>query len=421
MEVIDVEQQKSSKLILSVALSTLILGLGLGATLVLNQKVGPRESDRFFDKADKFGTINLREDTKNQAQREENPATFFQQIFPPVTGTATDAPMTRDIKNFDFRVMSFNIRRDFKSDGVNQWMNRKPLVTQMLYREQPDILGMQELLPEQMMDMKKILPGFEAIGVGRDDGRDEGEFVPLFVRKDKFETLKSGFFWLSRTPDTPGTIYPGAGCTRVTTWALLRPVEADPLGVDVLALSTHLDHVSEAARDQGADVIRLNVRQILAQHASQTRGTVVIVVGDFNAEPQEAALSTFLQDPRTDKDTVLVDSRLAALEAPDKGREFGTFPSWDANISGKVIDYVLYSPVPLKCAKLTSFMKSDMMQSRRLSREAMECLKYNIRRGSPSKIIANTYRVSVDDKLRSSPTQISDHRPVVVDFRIARP
>jgi len=335
----------------------------------------------------------------------------------PVTGNAPSS--LKSAPEAKFRMMSFNIRRDFKSDGLNQWKNRIPLVTKILQTESPDIIGMQEVLPEQMDDIKTMIPEYEVIGAGRDDGQREGEFVPLFFRKDKFKAISAGFFWLSDRPDIPGSIYPGAGCTRITTWALLRMNEDSDVGVDILAISTHFDHVSESARKKGAEVLRLKIREILDQHAPKSRGTGIVLVGDFNAEPEESALHTLLGDTWQKDKAVFYDSRLKSEKfAQPDGQNVGTFPSWDPTINGKIIDYVLYTPSPLACFKENQQPSDAKSALKMLSRESVECLKYTLKRNSNMDIKAQTYSVVIDPNLLKSPTQPSDHRPVVVDFRI---
>ena len=313
-----------------------------------------------------------------------------------------------------FRIMSFNIRRDFKSDGPNAWAFRKDYVANIFRRETPDIIGMQEVLPHQMVDLKRALRGYTVCGVGRDDGKDKGEFVPLFAKNDRFRSVRSGFFWLSKQPDVPGTIYPGAGCTRVTTWQILRPLFAD-VGFDVLAISTHLDHISAKARELGADVLRLRVREIVAQYGSAERGLAVVIVGDFNAEPHERALKTLLADRTRDGDPVLLDARTIAERTPGNSRKAGTFPSWNPKRNGKIIDYVLFTPSPLRCTKGPQ-LPAD--QARRLSAEERIIQRFELHEVATRNVTAARYRVVLSPTLIESKTQPSDHRPVVVDFRL---
>ncbi len=101
----------------------------------------------------------------------------------------------------DLNVMTFNIRLDVASDSLNSWQYRKDVAAEVIKANNVDILGMQEVLPNQMNDLKERLPEYTAIGVGREDGKDTGEYCPLFYKKDRFEEIKSGNFWLSETPD----------------------------------------------------------------------------------------------------------------------------------------------------------------------------------------------------------------------------
>ena len=131
-------------------------------------------------------------------------------------GTKTsDAPQS-------VNVMTFNIRLDTESDSLNAWPHRRAEVGRMLGYYAPDLLGMQEVLPQQMTALKEMLPQYTALGVGREDGKAEGEFSPIFFRTDRFELLRSGNFSLSPTPNEFGVKGWGAACNRICTWALLK-------------------------------------------------------------------------------------------------------------------------------------------------------------------------------------------------------
>src|SRR6478752_2708445 len=80
------------------------------------------------------------------------------------------------------KVMTYNIRLDHVSDGVNQWPNRKTKVFDLIKKYDPDIFGVQEALPNQMEDLAQNLPTYTYIGVGRDDGKNKGEFSALFYK-----------------------------------------------------------------------------------------------------------------------------------------------------------------------------------------------------------------------------------------------
>ncbi|CAF3059096.1 unnamed protein product [Rotaria sp. Silwood2] len=103
-----------------------------------------------------------------------------------------------------FRAMSYNIRLDLVQDGQNQWNLRKDRLTSLIRYHKPDLFGVQEALPHQVVNLKMALPAFDWYGVGRDDGKNRGEFSAVFYRSDRFEILDNGSFWLSETPDIAG-------------------------------------------------------------------------------------------------------------------------------------------------------------------------------------------------------------------------
>ena len=178
------------------------------------------------------------------------------------------------------RVMSYNIRLDLESDGMNRWDNRRDQFIGQIRLMQPAILGLQEVLPGQKADLEKALPGYEFLGVARDDGRSKGEFSNLAIRRDTFRVRSSGTFWLSPTPGVPSKGW-DAAYPRIATWAkLMRRGD----GRRFLALNTHFDHVGETARLQSA-------RQIVGWLSAQRRaGVTVIMTGDLNTEPGTPAI-----------------------------------------------------------------------------------------------------------------------------------
>ena len=173
------------------------------------------------------------------------------------------------------RVMSYNIRLDLESDGVNRWANRRDQFVGQIKVMQPAILGLQEVVPGQKSDLERTLPGYTFLGLPRDDGKTKGEYSNLAVDRAVFRIRSSGTFWLSPTPTVPSKAW-DAGYPRVATWAhLVRRSD----GKRVLALNTHLDNSGEQARLLGA-------RQIAKWlSANRAAGEAVVVTGDFNTEP----------------------------------------------------------------------------------------------------------------------------------------
>ncbi len=178
----------------------------------------------------------------------------------------------------ELKVITFNIRYDNPSDGVNRWDNRKEMIVGFLSRESPDIIGLQEVLAH----ISANLPGYAYTGVGRDDGKAGGEFSPVFYNKVRFKSVDSGTFWLSPSPGDTASVGWDAALTRICTWALLLDTHADDT---ILALNTHFDHVGEKARQESARLIKSYI-------SDQTGWSSVLLTGDFNCTPDELPYAT---------------------------------------------------------------------------------------------------------------------------------
>jgi endonuclease/exonuclease/phosphatase family metal-dependent hydrolase len=177
-----------------------------------------------------------------------------------------------DDTNHFLRVMTFNIRLNTSHDGPNAWPYRKDLAASMLHLHHPDIVGLQEALPEQMDDLATRLPDFAWVGVGRDDGARKGEFAAIFYRRARLTLLEQGTFWLSKTPDVPGSLGWDACCIRIVTWAQLVDVAT---GAVFFLYNTHFDQAGAIARRESA-------RRLLKDIHQRAGTTPVIVVGDLN-------------------------------------------------------------------------------------------------------------------------------------------
>ena len=170
------------------------------------------------------------------------------------------------------RVMTFNIRYNNPDDGEHAWPNRKSRVASTILFNQADLIGVQEALKEQMDDLAGLLPGYTWIGVGRDDGKDAGEYSAIFYNEQRLEVLDSGTFWLSKTPETPGSKDWDAAITRICTWGHFKDLHT---GATFYHFNTHFDH-------RGAEA-RTNSAALIAERATQTAGSEPLVVtGDFN-------------------------------------------------------------------------------------------------------------------------------------------
>jgi endonuclease/exonuclease/phosphatase family metal-dependent hydrolase len=184
------------------------------------------------------------------------------------------------------KVMTYNLRLDTESDGVNQWGKRKEKVFALIRKYDPDIFGVQEALHNQMQDLANNLKDYVYFGVGRDDGKEKGEYSAIFIRKKRFTIIEQNTFWLSKTPEVPGSKDWDASITRVATWGKLRDKKTKKT---FLMMNTHFDHRGEEAR--------LNSAKLIKERAAQLAGDLpAIITGDFNfpreAPPYEAMMSS---------------------------------------------------------------------------------------------------------------------------------
>lgn len=179
-------------------------------------------------------------------------------------------------------VMSYNIRGSNLDPVVNTWwQHRRSVLAATILKYRPTIIGTQEGLAIQLRDLMTLLPSsWRLFGGGRKGAMEEDEHVALIYNEDEVQLLKGGDFWLSPTPDVPGSSAWGSAFPRMATWAKFKQVST---GHQFYVVNTHMDHVSEQARVEGARVL-LNVIEKL-----RTKNRAVIVTGDFNAAPGQGS------------------------------------------------------------------------------------------------------------------------------------
>lgn len=170
-------------------------------------------------------------------------------------------------------IASFNIRYDNPRDSGNLWVNRAPVVADLIRFHEFDIFGTQEGLRHQLDDIAKALPEFAYYGKGRDDGDKKGEHSAIFYLKDKFRVLQSGDFWLSQTPDKPG---PGwdARLNRICSWLQLEDKKAKK---KFFVFNVHFDHQGVEARKESSKLILQKIKTLAGN-------SPVILTGDFNGD-----------------------------------------------------------------------------------------------------------------------------------------
>jgi len=175
----------------------------------------------------------------------------------------------------DLTVGSYNIRYDNKGDREkgNGWEQRCPLIAQQILFNNFDIFGAQEVLHNQLQDLRTKLPQYAYIGVGRDDGETKGEYAPVFYKKDRFKLLKSGHFWLSEDTETPNKGW-DAALPRICTWGQFKDLKKKK---KIWFFNLHFDHVGVEARKQSAKLVLAKIKEMCGKDA-------VILTGDFNVD-----------------------------------------------------------------------------------------------------------------------------------------
>lgn len=186
----------------------------------------------------------------------------------------------------DLKIISFNIRYNSwdNIDGENGWPNRKGAVAKMLLEEHPAAIGLQEALIDQLQYLDTVLTHYRRIGVGRDDGKEAGEFMAIYYDTTRLELLSHRTRWLSETPDVPTKGW-DAACYRTVTIARFRDRQS---GQEFQYLNTHLDHVGQTARAEGVKLIVNSLKE-----SSIADNVPVIVGGDMNSTIEDKIFQSF--------------------------------------------------------------------------------------------------------------------------------
>ena len=223
------------------------------------------------------------------------------------------------------KVMSFNIRLDVQSDGENRWDARKDKVASLINYYEADFIGGQEVQHHQLQYLLSTLKKYSYIGVGRDDGKEAGEYSCIFYNKEKFEVIQQSTFWLSQTPDSVSMGW-DAACHRVCTYGLFRSKKSKQL---LWVLNTHLDHMGVIARAESAKLIIEKINQLIKKN-----NYPVALTGDFNSKAGDFPVEHISQS--------LINSRGVTQEPP-----YGPADTWNAFQFTKTpegcIDYIFIS------------------------------------------------------------------------------
>ena len=179
-------------------------------------------------------------------------------------------------------VASFNIRMKTTSDVGNLWDDRKDAVTDLIRFHEFDIFGIQEGFYEQVQDIKDQLSNFDYIGVGRDDGKQQGEHSAIFFNTERFRLIKQGTFWLSAIETEKPNKGWDAALPRICSWGVF---EDKKNGKSFIFMNTHFDHVGIEARRESAQLIMRKSEELAV-------GLPIILTGDFNVDEKNEAYLT---------------------------------------------------------------------------------------------------------------------------------
>jgi endonuclease/exonuclease/phosphatase family metal-dependent hydrolase len=279
-------------------------------------------------------------------------------------------------------VGSYNIR--YANDGDvakgNGWAQRAPVVAKIIQFHDFDVIGTQEVLRNQIADLENLLPEYGRCGVGRNDGREKGEYAAIFYKKSKLTVLNSGTFWLSATPGIPSIGW-DADHPRICTWAKFKPVDgSEPF----FAFNTHLDQKGKVARIQSVQLILSAIKNIAGGQRS-------FVTGDFNFDQSSEGYKNLLAPG------ILFDSFISVT---DRYALTGTTNGFNINSrSESRIDHILHTSdfKPRRYGILTDSYRAAVVADK-------------VGTEQPASFPA-------DEKMKEYQARLpSDHFPVLVEF-----
>jgi endonuclease/exonuclease/phosphatase family metal-dependent hydrolase len=186
----------------------------------------------------------------------------------------------------ELNVMTFNIRYNTASDSMNAWPYRKDKVASQIRYHEAHIIGLQEALHGQITDLQERLPGYKYAGVGRDDGKEKGEYSAIFYDTARLQLIKTKTFWLSETPEVAGSKSWDAAITRIVTWVEFRDKKTRKI---FFAFNTHFDHIGQVARRESAHILLKKVKEIAG-------AVPAVITGDFNATPAEEPIRVIVDE-----------------------------------------------------------------------------------------------------------------------------
>ena len=218
-------------------------------------------------------------------------------------------------------IISYNIRYDNNWDIENSWKIRRNKISQILVQYSPSIIGIQEGLLNQVQYIDSSLIDYDYVGVGRDDGKEKGEFCAIYFDTTRYVLLKNSTFWLSETPDTISVGW-DAALERICTYGLFKDrITKEEFWV----FNTHFDHIGVVAREKSSELILKRINKINRQTLP------VILMGDFNSIPNSPSVKEII--------TELSDALQISMEKLQGPR--GTFNGFNEDLPiEQRIDYI---------------------------------------------------------------------------------
>ena len=282
------------------------------------------------------------------------------------------------------KVASYNIRYENSGDASNGngWAQRCPVICNLIQFHDFDIFGAQEVLHGQLLNMLSALPGYATIGVGRDDGKEKGEYAPVFYKTEKFNLLQSGHFWMSSVTNTPNKGW-DAVLPRICTWGKFKDKKS---GFTFWFFNLHMDHIGVEARKQSAELVLKTIKE-------KCGNDQVILTGDFNVDQHNESYT-------------LINTSGKLKDARDKSKIVyatnGTFNNFDANLkTDSRIDHIFVTSKlnVLRYGVLTDSYRSEVENSKEIKSANF-----------PKEVSLQQYQVRLP----------SDHYPVEVELEYSK-
>jgi endonuclease/exonuclease/phosphatase family metal-dependent hydrolase len=253
----------------------------------------------------------------------------------------------------DLSVMTYNIRYASFNEDQENWNNRKEGVVNLLH--QHDFVGLQEATPVQINDiMEAVGEEYGLISRTREKDPTQGEASPLLFKKDKWQIIDSGTFWLSSTPDIPGSNTWGAAYNRVVSYGIFKSRDSKD---SIMVVNTHYDHVSQEARIKSTILIKNRLGNYINK-------LPFVFMGDLNVEDNNDVYAYINAEMK------LKDSYREIQ--PEFSFQDNTFHGWISDTAISRIDYIFINNlISVRTAKVNMSKSKNMYPSDHLPLEAV--------------------------------------------------